>query len=344
MSFIYADRVKETTTTTGTGTLSLGGTSTGYQTFVNGIGNGNTCVYLIDDGNGNWEVTSGVITSGSPATITRGTLVSSSTGSRISFSAGTKTVTVVPCAEQLLWPANNASLVETSIASATTTDLGSSITFRVTITGTTTITGFGSQPNAIRFVRFSGALTLTHNATSLILLGGVSRLTVAGDLGLYISDGSGNWREMFYNRAAAARFLAYKSSTATNQTGNGANPTVSFGSEQFDDGSNFASDTFTAPITGRYRLSGRVYVSVMSTAMTNQQIALVTSNRTYTKPQDITPITSGSMSLDITDCCDMDAGDTAIIKVQLSNGAGNTASFFGDATTMYTTFSGEFVG
>jgi hypothetical protein len=201
MSLIHADRVKETTTTTGTGTLSLGGTLTGYQTFVNGIGNGNQCAYLCDDGNGNWECTWGTITSGTPATLSRGTLISSSTGSRISFAAGTKTVAVVPMAELLLWPSKSAVLAETTIASATTTDLGTSLTLCVAVSGTTTITSFGTQPYALRFVRFTGALTLTHNASSLILTSGASRTTQAGDVGIYISDVSGNWREYSYTVA-----------------------------------------------------------------------------------------------------------------------------------------------
>lgn len=203
MSLIMADRVKETSTTTGTGTLSLGGTSTGYQTFVTGIGSGNTCPYLIDDGNGNWEVTWGLVTSGTPATITRGTLISSSTGSRISFVAGTKTVTVVPAAELLLWPANCAALVETSIASATTTDLSTVQTFRALVTGTTTITGLGTQPNMIRWIRFASSLTLTYNATTLITPNKANIQTGPDDVCMAISDASGNVTIVNYQPAGA---------------------------------------------------------------------------------------------------------------------------------------------
>lgn len=197
MSLIHADRVKETTTTTGTGTLSLGGTVTGYQTFVNGIGNSNVCAYLCDDGNGNWECTWGTVTSGTPATLSRGTLISSSTTARISFAAGTKTVAVVPMAELLVWPSKSAVLTETSIASAGTTDLGTSTTLLALITGTTGITSFGTQPLAMRWVRFSGALTITHNAASLILKDAANWTTTAGDMALFTSDVSGNWREMY---------------------------------------------------------------------------------------------------------------------------------------------------
>lgn len=201
MTFKLADSVQETSTTNGTGTLSLGGAAaTGRLTFVNGIGSGNTTAYRIDDGNGNWEETFGVATSGTPDTLTRGTLINSSTGSRITFGAGSKTVTIVSMAEVLLTPAVCAALAETSLASATTCDIGSVQTFLVNITGTTTITGFGTAPTSLRIVRFSGALTLTYNASSLILLSGASRTTQAGDIGIYISDGSGNWRETLYNR------------------------------------------------------------------------------------------------------------------------------------------------
>jgi len=222
MSFRLPDRVKETTTTTGTGSLSLAGAVTGHYKFsdTNGVGNGNSCAYLIDDGNGNWEACFGTVTAGTPDTLSRGTLINSSTGSRITFGAGTKTVAIVPLAELLLTVSGSAALTETDIASATTADLGTVNTFRARITGTTAITGFGTQPNCLRFVRFAGALTLTHNSTSLILLGGANRVTAADDVGLYISDASGNWREISYH-VASTNFVSSSAtgvpvSTATN--------------------------------------------------------------------------------------------------------------------------------
>lgn len=93
---VYADRVKETTTTTGTGTLNLGGAATGgFQTFVSGVGSGNICDYCLLSGNGtDWETGSGTVTSGSPATLSRDTVyASSNSGSKISLT-GTSTVFV----------------------------------------------------------------------------------------------------------------------------------------------------------------------------------------------------------------------------------------------------------
>jgi hypothetical protein len=87
---------------------------------------------------------------------------------------------------------------ETTIASAGTTDLSTADGMKVLVTGTTTITSFGTGAELLRIVRFSGALTLTHNATSLILPGGVNIVTEDGDVAILISDASGNWRLVSY--------------------------------------------------------------------------------------------------------------------------------------------------
>lgn len=88
------------------------------------------------------------------------------------------------------------------IASATTTDIGAVAGLMHDITGTTTITGLGTVSAGIwKILKFEDALTLTHNATSLILPGGTSILTVAGDIGIFISEGSGNWRCVSYTSA-----------------------------------------------------------------------------------------------------------------------------------------------
>jgi len=99
MAFVLADRVKETTTTTGTGTVTLLGASTGFQSF-SAIGNTNTTYYTIaGQSNSEWEVGIGTYTS-SGTTLARTTVISSSNaGALVNFSAGTKDVFVTYPAE-----------------------------------------------------------------------------------------------------------------------------------------------------------------------------------------------------------------------------------------------------
>jgi hypothetical protein len=94
------------------------------------------------------------------------------------------------------------------IASATTTDIGAATGEFVDVTGTTTITGLGTiAAGIVRTVRFTGALTLTHNATSLILPSSANILTAANDRATFRSLGSGNWICTFYEKASG-RLLA----------------------------------------------------------------------------------------------------------------------------------------
>ena len=93
MALVVNDRVKETSTTTGTGTLSLLGAVSGFETFVAGIGNSNTTYYAITASNGDFEVGLGTITDAAPDTLARTTVISSSNSdSAVNFSAGTKDV------------------------------------------------------------------------------------------------------------------------------------------------------------------------------------------------------------------------------------------------------------
>jgi hypothetical protein len=93
---------------------------------------------------------------------------------------------------------------EASIASVGTTNLGATHQQSITITGTTTITSFGSSADVgvVKFVKFSGALQLTHNATSMILPNaGSNIMTTAGDCLIARHEGSGNWRVLDYQKA-----------------------------------------------------------------------------------------------------------------------------------------------
>ena len=100
MALVLADRVLETCTSPGTGTVSLLGAVVGYQTFLASVGNGNTTYYTIADQSGaNWEVGIGTVSTG--PTLARTTiLASSNAGALVNFSSGTQNVFVTYPAEK----------------------------------------------------------------------------------------------------------------------------------------------------------------------------------------------------------------------------------------------------
>lgn len=89
-----------------------------------------------------------------------------------------------------------------SVASASTVNLSAINGYFADITGTTTITSFGTETAGISYwARFNGVLTLTHNATSLILPGAANISTASGDIARFTSLGSGNWACTSYQKS-----------------------------------------------------------------------------------------------------------------------------------------------
>ena len=93
MALVINDRVKETSTTTGTGTFALAGAQTGFDTFAAGIGGSNTTYYAIfNQGTNEWEVGLGTLNAGA-TTLTRTTILTSSNSDTVvTFTGGTKDV------------------------------------------------------------------------------------------------------------------------------------------------------------------------------------------------------------------------------------------------------------
>jgi hypothetical protein len=157
MALVVKDRVQETSTTTGTGTFTLAGAVSGFQSF-SAIGNGNTTYYAIVGGS-EWEVGLGTYTS-SGTTLSRDTVLSSSTGSKISFSAGTKNVFVTyPASDSVYQDANNDAYAPQFAASnglnVNNGTIGTSYTFP---------TGYNSVEAGD--VTLSGGVTVTVPSTS----------------------------------------------------------------------------------------------------------------------------------------------------------------------------------
>jgi hypothetical protein len=123
MALVVKDRVRETTTTTGTGTITLGGAATGFQSF-SVIGDANTTFYTIQLSNTNeWEVGVGTYTL-SGTTLSRDTILeSSNAGSAVNFSAGSKDVFVTYPAEKAIYLGNLPTKMVVTKRDTTTADV-----------------------------------------------------------------------------------------------------------------------------------------------------------------------------------------------------------------------------
>ncbi len=146
MALIVNDRVKETTTTTGTGTVDLGGAETGYESFVSGVGTGNKTYYAIElNSAGEFEVGIGTVTDATPDTLSRDTIITSSNGDAlVNFSAGTKNVFCTLPASKAMSPSMTATeyvVTHNSTLSEDQTLDSGVLAGPVTITGTQTVTG-----------------------------------------------------------------------------------------------------------------------------------------------------------------------------------------------------------
>ena len=110
MAFTIADRVRETTTTTGTGTINLGGAVTNFETFAANLSNSDTTYYaIVDNTNGAFEVGLGTFSTGSPNTLARTTpIASSNSNSAVNFGVGTKEVFItIPASKMVVEDGDN---------------------------------------------------------------------------------------------------------------------------------------------------------------------------------------------------------------------------------------------
>jgi len=170
----------------------------------------------------------------------------------VSIGQGGTGATDAATARSNLGITSNTFTTEATIASASTTNLGSLSSNIVAVSGTTTINSFGSSAstaNPLYFVRFTGSLTITYNATSMILPGSVSISGSAGDSGIFEYIGSGNWR-----------CLSYQRSNGQSLSMTGANAT-------------FASATTTdigfGSLTNNVTISGTTTITSLGTSATN---------------------------------------------------------------------------
>jgi hypothetical protein len=176
-----ADRVKESTTTTGNGTLTLDGAATGFQSFTTAFGNG-VSVYYVIAGGSEWEV--GIGTTGA-GTLSRDTVLQSSNAdAKVVFSAGTKDVFCSYVADRAVTTVDSVTLTNKTISGAdnTLSNIGnSSLTnSSVTVNGTAIALGASGTVTAAAGTLTGATLASGVTASSLTSVGSLTALTVAG--------------------------------------------------------------------------------------------------------------------------------------------------------------------
>ena len=200
--------------------------------------------------------------------------------------------------------------------------------------------------NVITLVSTGAGATFTSGTT-----------TVAGPLTVTLTTNSTGRIADFNKRIASVNadtvwitapppsFFAFPSADVLNVTGDGTVFTMTFNTEVFDNGNNFASNTFTAPITGAYVLSYNVEIDGLTSATTDATISIVVSNRSLrTCRQNPYAMGAGgtTFSHSATRIVDMDAGDTATLTIAISNGT-LVCDYAGGSTGFYSSFSGTFI-
>ena len=242
MALVLADRVKETTTTAGTGTVTLLGASPGFQSFAV-VGDANTTYYTIaGQTTSEWEVGIGTYTS-SGTTLARTTVLSNSAGTQptaLTFSAGTKDVFVT-------YPSSKSVNLD---ASGNATALGTPAAFVGTnITGTASgLTAGNVTTNA----NLTGPITSVGNSTS-ITAGAIVNADINASAGIVDT------------KLATISTASKVSNSATTATSaNTASAIVAR-----DGSGNFTAGTITAALTGNASGSAATFTSTSQNSQFN---------------------------------------------------------------------------
>lgn len=151
MSYIIADRVKQQTSTTGVGAVTLGSSVTGFQVFSAVCSNGDTFHYaIVHLTNGSWETGLGTYNSGA-GTVSRSVLTSSNSNQLVDFASGTKEIFITPVAGNIVLK-NNTGAITPGVVKTVTVDFGNvpvtSLSFSISDSSATTSSLITITPSA----------------------------------------------------------------------------------------------------------------------------------------------------------------------------------------------------
>lgn len=232
-------------------------------------------------------------------------IILDSRGQAVIYGVGSYRQILTDAADNTIWDKDIEAFQESvfgpqdTLASDTTTDLGSVSSNNVLITGTTTINSFGasaSLANPIYFVQFGGILQLTYNATSMILPGGANITTAAGDGALVeFTNALGYWRMIAYFSGAASG--VFGTAAFQNIGTSGANVPLLNGTNAWSGSQSFTTKCYS----GQKTLIVTSNASTPDLAAGNNFDVTISANYTLNNPINV------------------NAGQSGVISVQQSN-------------------------
>ena len=213
MAFVVKDRVKQTSTTTGTTTMVLSGSaSVGYQSFSDALSDGDTTVYAITDANGNWETGLGTWTS-SNDTLTRTTVYeSSNSNNAVNFSSGTKNVFITsPASRSAIADQNGKTtfvdqIEVTGIKVYKSTD--PVITLRNTTANASTVVQMQGDASGTMWLLADG-MNQANNSRIIMAVDGLEKFRING-----CGSGNGAWGLGGQNYGTAGQVITSNGSTS----------------------------------------------------------------------------------------------------------------------------------
>jgi len=229
------------------------------------------------------------------------------------------------------------------IASASTIDLGAATGEFVDVTGTTTITSLGTvAAGIVRTVRFTGALTLTHNATSLILPGSANITTANGDVAQFRSLGSGNWKCVGYIKQSGTPVALADGSVATAKLADGAVTFAKLGTDAITGATEDTSPDRAADYALIYDASATALKKTLLNKIGGSNLGTAVS--ASGSSVDFTSIPAGTKKVTIA-LASVSTNGTASVVVQIGDSGGvETSGYLGAVIddTVVSNFSGGF--
>ena len=269
-----------------------------------------------------------VITSPAPSAARTYTIPDAGGSASFVMTAGAQTISgATTFADQklLLQETGGTDVVTINVASLgasrayTVPDAGAAASFIMTA-GAQTISGAKTFANQTLLLQETGSTDVVTINVASLAAGRAYTLPDAGGSATFAFIDAVQTFTARQQNSAQPCFSVQNSSDRTDVTGDGTDYTVVFDTEIFDQASNFASNTFTAPATGKYMLNAYGILSGLLSGHTSIQWRIVTSNRTYEAYYQLGTYGYGRVTPHLSVVADMDVNDTATVHCIVSGG------------------------